>query len=515
MNRTQTRLVDFIDNVIKPVHDPFDREIAGLPQAINPEVVELQDGATFELRAAPVRKRLGDVTVKLLAYNGSIPGPTIKVPQGAEVTIHFTNALDLDTTVHWHGLRLDNRFDGVAHGEHHGMQPPVIPGGSFTYQLCFPDPGLYWYHPHLREDYAQEHGLYGNILVTPSDPNYWSPVHREEILVLDDILLNDDKVAPFSQSEANYTTMGRFGNVMLVNGETNYTLPVNQGEVMRLYLTNTANVRTFNVGIPGVQMKVVGSDSGRIEHEQWVEEVLISPSERVILELYFAQAGRFAIEHHTRSRVYPLGTIDVRHRIDSPGAQPALTEYFFTLRQSSELIEERRKAASDFDRPPDKTLLLIGEMDKESDSDIQAEDTMRLHNGLSAPRTMHWKLVDPATGAANHAIDWSFEVGQRVKIRMFNEPKADHPMQHPMHFHGQRFLVLSRDGVRNDNLAWKDTVLVSKGETVDILLEATNPGVWMAHCHIAEHAEAHMMFNFSVGQRATHAHHHASRKEVS
>ncbi len=73
-----------------------------------------------------------------------------------------------------------------------------------------------------------------------------------------------------------------------------------------------------------------------------------------------------------------------------------------------------------------------------------------------------------------------------------------HPMQHPIHFHGQRFLVLSRDGEQETNMAWKDTVLIPSGETVEILLEVTNPGEWMAHCHIAEHLEAGMMLPFNV-----------------
>jgi len=140
---------------------------------------------------------------------------------------------------------------------------------------------------------------------------------------------------------------------------------------------------------------------------------------------------------------------------------------------------------------------------------IEWEDAMIWHNRMSSPQSMHWKLVDPETGKANHDIDWSFKVGERVKIRIVNDPHADHPMQHPIHFHGQRFLVLSRDGTRNENLAWKDTVLVRKGETVDILLEASNPGLWMAHCHIAEHVEGGMMFNFLVtDERATTPHHH-------
>ncbi len=67
-----------------------------------------------------------------------------------------------------------------------------------------------------------------------------------------------------------------------------------------------------------------------------------------------------------------------------------------------------------------------------------------------------------------------------------------------MHFHGERFLVLSRNGARNRSLAWKDTALVRGGETLDILVDMCNPGVWMSHCHIAEHLESGMMFSYEV-----------------
>ncbi|MCK6624625.1 MAG: multicopper oxidase family protein [Anaerolineae bacterium] len=506
-----SRFQRLIGELAMPVRDPFDRESTGLSEATTTEVVELRPGEVFDLYASPVRLRLGDKTVKMLAYNNSIPGPTLRVTEGSEVTVNFINQMDLETTIHWHGLRLDNRFDGMPQGVHHGMQPPIPAEGSFTYQLRFPDPGLHWYHPHVREDYTQEHGLYGNILVVPSDPDYWAPVNRELTLVLDDILMILGQVAAFSQSESNRTSMGRFGNVMLVNGQTDYQLVAQQGEVVRLYLTNTANVRTFNFALPGTRMKLVGSDNGRVEHEEFVEAVLLSPSERVILDVLFEQAGQFPLEHRTPDKTYPLGTIEV----SEPPAEPSYAAAFFTLRRSAELAMERARIESDFDRPPDKALALIGEMGGHGDmgdhhaSGIEWEDGMILHNRMSSPRSMHWKLVDSETGKANHDIDWSFKVGERVKIRIVNDPHTDHPMQHPVHFHGQRFLVLSRDGIRNENLAWKDTVLVRKGETVDILLETSNPGLWMAHCHIAEHVEGGMMLNFLVeDEHAPIRHHH-------
>ncbi|HEV2927711.1 MAG TPA: multicopper oxidase domain-containing protein, partial [Propionibacteriaceae bacterium] len=120
-------------------------------------------------------------------------------------------------------------------------------------------------------------------------------------------------------------------------------------------------------------------------------------------------------------------------------------------------------------------------------------------NRASDSSNMFWKLIDRETGAEGHAIAWAFTVGDRVKIRLVNEMDSDHPMHHPFHLHGAgRFLVLARDGVAEPNLVWKDTVLVRTGQTVDILFDITNPGLWMAHCHIAEHMQSGMMFSFNV-----------------
>jgi FtsP/CotA-like multicopper oxidase with cupredoxin domain len=130
---------------------------------------------------------------------------------------------------------------------------------------------------------------------------------------------------------------------------------------------------------------------------------------------------------------------------------------------------------------------------------IEWEDDMVEVNKLTTPENMRWKLVDRADDAENHAIDWKFRVGDQVKIRLVNEMDSDHPMHHPFHIHGAgRFLVLARDGAMEPNLAWSDTVLVRTGETVDIVLDVTNVGRWMAHCHIAEHHESGMMLSFEV-----------------
>ena len=141
--------------------DLFPADTAGLAQATPPAVQRLRDGETLRLRIAPVANRIGDDVVRMLAYNGSIPGPSLHVDQGSEIGVEVVNDGDVEATVHWHGLRLENRYDGVPHE----TQAPIPIGGTFTYRLQFPDAGVYWYHPHIREDFGLEMGLYGTILV--------------------------------------------------------------------------------------------------------------------------------------------------------------------------------------------------------------------------------------------------------------------------------------------------------------------------------------------------------------
>ncbi|NUT56633.1 MAG: multicopper oxidase family protein, partial [Thermoleophilia bacterium] len=504
-------------------------------------------------RIGPVAKRLGDATVRMLAYNGSVPGPVLRVQQHSTLVVNVINEGDLEDTVHWHGLCLDNRFDGT-----HETQAPIPVGGRFTYRIEFPHPGVYWYHPHIREDYGQEMGLYGNIVVAPADPEYWSPVHRELALVLDDVLIEDGRIAPFSATEPNYVAMGRFGNVLLCNGEPELSLSAKQGEVVRLYLTNTANTRVFNVGIPGARMKRVGGDSGHYEREELVDGLILAPSERAVVDVCFEETGELTLEHRTPDRTYPLAMI----RVSDEHAEPSLKPRFEALRTNADMRAERGRIEAQLEAGPDKTLAFVAEMDmgepelppgatlahacpmhpeviseepgrcpkcgmkllatasapiadgpgrqqhdhhhagSEHAHDaggIEWEDDMVAVNRITTPSNTRWKLVDRTTGAEGADIDWKFHVGDRVKIRLVNEMDSDHPMHHPFHIHGAgRFLILSRDGTPEPNLVWKDTVLVPTGQVVDLLLDVTNPGRWMAHCHIAEHHESGMMLSFSV-----------------
>ena len=499
------------DTGTKVLAGSFSTDITGLPEAKPSEMVELKNGNTYDLTASIVKKTIGNNVVKMLAYNSMIPGPMIKVEQGAEVTLNFTNNTDVDTTIHSHGVRLENKFDGVPNV----TQKEVRPGRSFTYKIKFPDEGMYWYHPHIREDYAQELGLYGNYLVTPSDPNYWSPVNREVALFVDDILIENGKIATFSKASADHALMGRFGNTMLVNGETDYTLQAKAGEVIRFYITNSANTRVFNLSIPGAKMKLVGADGGKYERETWSDGVVIAPSERAIVEVLFANAGSYKLEHKTPERTYTLGTI----MVSSEKVATSFDKEFAILRSNNDIQSEIDTFRLSFNKPADKRLKLTIDMGMDmmnmigghmmpdgsimggmmaSDEPIEWEDDMQMMNQISDTDSIKWKIIDETTGKENMDIDWNFKVGDKVKIKITNDPKSMHPMQHPIHFHGQRFLVLSTNGKPNDNLVWKDTTLIPNDDTVELLVEMTNPGEWMAHCHIAEHLEASMMFGFKV-----------------
>src|SRR3954453_10885098 len=336
------------------VPESFPTDPAGLPEAAQSPILELADGDAFDLHVGPVAKQLRDTTVRMLGFCGSIPGPTLKVQQHSEIVVNVTNDGDLDTTVHWHGLRLENKYDGVPHE----TQTPIPVGGSFTYRIRFPDPGLYWYHPHIREDYTQEMGLYGNILVVPSEPDYWPAAHRDVVLTLDDVLLEDGKIAAFSTTETTHAAMGRFGNLLLIGGETDLRLTARTGEVFRLWLTNTATPRVFNVRLPGARMKLIGGDSGRVEQEEFVTEVLLAPSERAVVDVLFDQPGELTLEHRTPQRTYPLASITVT---EEP-AERSLQQAYEVLRRAPELHAERQQLDAYLAAPPDKVLALVAEM---------------------------------------------------------------------------------------------------------------------------------------------------------
>lgn len=476
-------------------------------------IVDLADGDTFNLQASLVRHTINGRTFVMYGFNDQYPGPLIRVKQQATIVVRFVNHLDVPMSVHWHGVRLDNRYDGVP-----GVtQDPVPPGQTFIYKVHFPDAGVYWYHPHVREDFEQNLGLYGNMLVNSPDPHYYSPVNAEQALMLSDLLIDGHGLFPYGKEGADFTIMGRFGNVLLVNGEPHYRLTAHRGDVVRFYLTDVSNARSWNLSFGGAPIKLVGADVGKFEHEVMVRNVVLSPAQRYIVEVRFDTAGTYYITNAVQalnnfsgeyySEVDTVGTVTVTR-------QPAAHDYgaaFRTLRTNADVIADIDKYRQYFDKPPDKQLLLtvniqglpvplvaFMSIDTMYFNPVEWNDGMPDMNWVSSVRETRWIIRDVQTGKENMDIDWHFKQGDVVKIRITNDAASMHPMAHPIHFHGQRFLVLDRDGVRNTDLVWKDTALIPVGSSVDILLDASNPGRWVAHCHIAEHLEAGMHMTFTV-----------------
>ncbi|HZC99834.1 MAG TPA: multicopper oxidase domain-containing protein [Actinomycetes bacterium] len=339
--------------------------------------------------------------------------------------------------------------------------------------------------------------------------------------------------------------MGRFGNVFLVGGEPDLSLAARAGEVVRLWLTNTANTRVFNVRLPGARMKLVGGDSGRVEHEEFVSEVLLAPSERAVVDVLVEQPGELTLQHRTPNRTYPLARITVREE----RATPSLAGQFELLRHAPELQAERQGLDAWLAAPPDKVLALVAQMDDPAgpqpgggpvgyvcpmhpevtgdmpgrclkcgmkllaaqpvteatptdDMTAMEHDAGHADDHDHGAHDQHAQGHDHAHGAAD-GIEWEddmVEVNRQTTTatmhwKFLDRTSGAYRDADPIQALGERW---TRDGITEPNLVWKDTVLVRTGQTVDILFDVTNPGLWMAHCHIAEHMQSGMMFSFNV-----------------
>ena len=500
-----------------PGRDLDEMQRGMLPDAVPHKVIKLADGDVLDLTAGLVRREIGGQSVIMYGFNNQYPGPLLKVEQHSTITVNFTNNIEFPTTLRWHGVRLENRFDGVP-----GLtQRPVRVGETFQYEVRFPDPGVFWYHPHQRGEIAQDLGLYGNILVESSNPDYYDPVNHEETLILDDILIDELGLVPWGLEAPTHALMGRFGNVILINGETSRNLKIKKEDVVRYQLTNASNTRILNLNWGSAPIKLIAGDLGKFERDIWVESVLIAPGQRYVVEVKFEEEGEFPLTSriqaidHARGEFYAhidtLGTVfvaDERTAADH-------SETFGRLREHVDTQSDIDRIRPHFDQAPSRELVLtlrakgllipIRQMmaiDTLYVPPLEWNETMPMMNWLATGREVTWILPDAAVTEDGQelrpAMGWRFAEGDVVKIRLFNDPKSLHPMNHPMHLHGQRFLVVEQDGVRLNDLVWRDTVLVPVGSTVDIVVEMSNPGMWMFNCQIPEHVGSGMSMSFRV-----------------
>jgi FtsP/CotA-like multicopper oxidase with cupredoxin domain len=419
------------------------------------------------------------------SYNSAVPGPEIRVRQGARLRIKVENQLAEETTVHWHGLRVPNAMDGVPHL----TQQPIAPGEAFVYEFDVPDAGTYWYHPHQRSFEQVGRGLYGPLIVEEREP---MRVDRDVTWVLDDWrLLQDAQISDDFGNFMDSSHNGQVGNTVTVNGRILESFPVRAGERVRLRLINAANARIFGLEFDGHLPRVIALDGQPVEpHEPEGGRIVLGPAMRadLVIDMSGSPGARFGVtdafyrglEYRLLDLVYE-DTPPVRvHPLDEPIALPANTM------PEPDLAEAQRQEVT-FD----------GGM------------MSRMMGGGGMSGMTHGRMMEGMMGGlmreAQHAGIWAINgvavTGdvmepflnlrhRRSYIIAMHNHTAWH---HPMHLHGHAFRVIARDGRTTRHREWQDTVLMAPHESVDIALLADNPGDWMFHCHILEHQAAGMM----------------------
>jgi FtsP/CotA-like multicopper oxidase with cupredoxin domain len=448
--------------------------LAGLPIGAGPAAAATRD---FRLRAGVSRVRLlpqPGAETEVWSYNGRVPGPVLRVRQGERLRVAVENGLAEDTTVHWHGLRLPNRMDGVPHL----TQRPIVPGETFVYEFDAVDAGTFWYHPHQRSFEQVGRGLYGPLIVEEHHP---PAVDRDLTWVLDDWRLLPS--AQISDDFGNFHDIshnGRVGNIATINGRIPDTFAVRAGERIRLRLINAANARIFGLEFAEHRPRIIAFDGQPVEpHEPEGGRIVVGPAMRVdvIFDMTGPPGGRFGVTdsfyrglgYHLVDLAYNDTALRARPP-DGPVALPpnALAEPDLGSAQRHEIVFGG------------------GMMGMMSGARVQGE----WHDiRTMVRRGLVWAINGVA--ATGHAPDplAVLRRGTSHVLAMAN----DTAWHHPIHLHGHSFRVLSRNGVPTRHREWQDTVLMNPRERVDIAFVADNPGDWMFHCHVLEHQAAGMM----------------------
>jgi len=391
------------------------------------------------------------------SYNGSIPGPVIHGKEGTTLVIDFLNRLKEPSSIHWHGLRIDNAMDGVP-----GVtQEPVGPGENFIYRLRLEDAGTFWYHPHFNSSEQLERGLKGVFIVEEKDKLPWS---RDLVWLMDDWLLQKDgNIYPQFNTGRDLMHDGRWGNAPTINGKFRPDFTVNPGERIRLRLINGANARIFAPLIEGLSANVIAVDGRPVTQIFPFDGFELSPGNRIDLDLTIPQQAMgktFAVEDRFTRNPFLLATIKIAQ------TEPALTPEF-TPPTLPEFVPAK----------------IFDNVEVAKIWDLNAIRGGKYGIGW----TMNMKLWPEADKAG-------YPLGVPRKIIFKNSSSR----LHPMHIHGVFFRVLERNGQKADEPFTRDTVLVGPRESVTIGFVPEHRGIWLTHCHIQSHAEAGMMTTIEV-----------------
>ncbi len=402
--------------------------------------------------------------LRVWAYNGQVPGPTLRIRLGETLRVRFHNRLPQPTTIHWHGVRVPNAMDGVPDA----TQPAVEPGGSFVYEFTPKDAGTFWFHPHVRSSEQVERGLYGVLIVEDREPAAYA---QDVAWVLDDWMIDrDGQIASAFNTPHDLSHDGRWGNVVAVNGRTDSVLHVRTGERVRIRILNASNGRVYVPDFGGLAADVIAVDGMYLRAPIPLQQFEIAPGNRVDLDLTsVGNASRVVqvTDTFTRREI-PLA------RIELDGGEPPRAPFRSPARA----------------RVPSWKRALT--------APIKHSFVLDVRRG--GPLGLEWMFDgQPFAGHGHAHAALSLAPGEWTRLRFVNATAR----LHPIHLHGMFFKVIGRNGIAVDEPFFRDTVLVHGDETVDIGLVPLDEGHWMMHCHILEHAEAGMMTMIDViGTRA-------------
>ena len=406
---------------------------------------------------------------RVWAYDGQIPGPTLRLRQGEPVRITVENRLDEDTTVHWHGIRLPNAMDGVP-----GLtQPPIRPGESFVYEFTPPDAGTFWYHPHANSLQQLGRGLAGGLIVEEAEP---VPVDRDLLWVLTDWRLTADaQIASGFGNGMEAAMAGRIGNTVTLNGAVPDAEPVQAGERVRLRLVNSSLARIMGLRFESHRPVVVALDGQPCDpHEPEDGRIVLGPAMRVDIVLDMqGEPGRGyrVVDDFYDGLAYRLTSLTYGDQpIRKPNSDTPIRLPRNPLPEPDLAQAERQE------------LVLQGGM----------MGGMGGMMGMPGMGRAVWAINGTSMTGDGHAGMPPLRVlqqGRSYVVTMRNETA----WWHPMHLHGLSFRVLSRNGKAVPHHQWADTVMMAPREAVEIAFVADNPGDWMLHCHVTDHQTAGLM----------------------
>lgn len=407
---------------------------------------------------------------KIWGYDGSVPGPLLRYRQGDTVRVRLENRLPDPTSIHWHGVAIDNRMDGVV-----GLtQAAVAPGERFDYEFTVPEPGTFWYHTHNRSWEQMARGLYGVLIVDEHD----APVVDQDLLfVIDDWRLRRDgqiDVDSFGNMH-DWAHAGRLGNRLTVNGADRPQILVKSGDRIRLRLVNTANARIFRLDLRSRSHSAaaVAVDGFPLASPLELREAVdLAPGQRldVILDMMGDPGGQVAIQEISTG-----ASFDCAHFV-----------YDNTVAKK---------------RLPNRPVEALPAWRSHTPVDIAAAREIDLHMTGGAmgmmPGAMHRGRMMPMGELVDASKVWAFNGvagdldkplaelrrGEHVLVNIKNDTR----WPHAMHLHGHHFQVVRRNGNPVTGEPWRDTELVHPMERVTLGLVADNPGKWLFHCHMLEH----------------------------